>query len=62
LVLFGEGSLKRAVAEYVEHYSECPHLQREHVPISKQNHSQPERRIGRKQRLGGLLNYYKRAA
>ena len=65
LVLFGEASLKRAAADYVEHYhSERPHQGKGNLFLfPKQNRSQPEiRRIVRKQRLGGLLNYYGRAA
>jgi putative transposase len=65
LILFGEGSLKRALIEYVDHY----HGERNHqgkgnlllfpdLSLSK--------RVGvdveRKQRLGGLLKYYARAA
>jgi transposase InsO family protein len=65
LVLFGEASLKRAAAEYVQHYhSERPHQGKGNLLLfPKQNRSQPQRRrIVRKQRLGGLLNYYSGAA
>ncbi|HEX4164172.1 MAG TPA: integrase core domain-containing protein [Bryobacteraceae bacterium] len=65
LILFGEGSLRRAVTQFVEHY----HLERPHqgkgnqllfpTPVSppcRQPH------ITCHERLGGLLKFYQRAA
>jgi transposase InsO family protein len=65
LILFGEGSLRRALAEFLEHY----HSERNHQgkgnlllfpPTSACiKSSQP---VQRRHRLGGLLNHYCRAA
>ena len=65
LILFGEASLRRTLMEYTEHF----HVERNHqgkgnallfpaVP----SHRAPTAAVRRKQRLGGLLNYYARAA
>ena len=66
LILFGEGSLRRALDDYVAHY----HHERNHQ--GKGNAvlaPRPEDRIGettgpinRRKRLGGLLNFYCRKA
>ncbi len=64
LILFGEGSLKRASAQFVEHYhAERPHQGKGNV-ILFPTESLPTAcgRILCKQRLGGLLRYYCRAA
>jgi putative transposase len=66
LVLFGEGSLWRAVTEYTRHY----HSERNHqgkgnlllFPESDQSRYDASRPIQCRQRLGGLLKYYARAA
>jgi transposase InsO family protein len=64
MILFGEGSLRKVVREFVAHY----HLERNHqglgnrliTPEACQSvHRGP---IQRRQRLGGMLNYYHRAA
>jgi putative transposase len=64
LVLLGERHLRRAVDEFVDHY----HLERNHqgldnllltTPTSPVNDNAP---IARRERLGGLLNYYYRTA
>jgi putative transposase len=64
LVLLGERHLRRAVGEFVEHY----HIERNHqgldsrlltAPRAPQNDNGP---IARRERLGGLLNYYYRRA
>ena len=64
MILVGEGSLRRAVAEFVEHY----HHERNHqglgnqliVPVApKTNH---DGHVVSRERLGGLLNYYYRPA
>src|SRR3954466_13275523 len=64
LILFGEGSLRRAVTQFVEHY----HLERPHqgkgnqllfpAPVSLPARRQPH--IKCQERLGGLLKFYQR--
>jgi transposase InsO family protein len=64
MILVGEGSLQRAVGEFVEHY----HRERNHqglrnqliVPLTPQTIS--DNRILSRERLGGLLKYYHRPA
>lgn len=64
LILFGEDSLRKAIREFVAHY----HLERNHQGLG--NHLiTPETSpvechgaVQRRQRLGGMLNYYHRAA
>jgi putative transposase len=66
VILFGELSLRRAVAEFLRHY----HFERNHqgkenmllfpAPASPSPHPNPV--ITRRARLGGLLNFYQRAA
>lgn len=64
LILFGEGSLRRAVREFVTHY----HLERNHQGLGNHliapeiNLTGCQGTIRRRQRLGGMLNYYHRAA
>jgi hypothetical protein len=63
MILFGEGSLRKVIREFVAHY----HLERNHqglgnrliTPEPFQSDMGP---IRRRQRLGGMLNYYHRAA
>jgi hypothetical protein len=66
LIPFGEGSLRRAVTQFIQHY----HLERPHQgkgnrllfrsPVSPPSpHASP---IKCHQRLGGLLKFYQRAA
>jgi putative transposase len=63
LILLGERHLRRALAEFVAHY----HTERNHQgleneliePLSRAKVVGPVRR---RQRLGGMLNYYCRAA
>jgi len=63
LILFGEHSLRRAIHEFVEHY----HHERNHQGIgnrliaSSQDCHAPGS-LSRRERLGGMLNYYYRAA
>ena len=64
MIFIGQASLRRAVSEFVEHY----HEERNHQglanmliradPVDGAN----EAFIHRRQRLGGMLNYYHRAA
>src|SRR5437762_10985444 len=65
MIFFGEGSLRKAIAEFVAHY----HLERNHqglgnrliVPIEATGET--EETVQRRQRLGGMLNnYYREAA
>ena len=64
LILFGEGSLRRALAEFTVHY----HRERNHQGLgNKLICPDPEliregRGVRRRERLGGLLNYYYRTA
>jgi putative transposase len=64
LILFGEGSLRKAVREFVAHY----HLERNHQGIGNRLitpeaiPADSDKAIQRRQRLGGMLNYYHLAA
>ena len=64
MIFFGETSLRKAIAEFVAHY----HLERNHqglgnrliVPIEATGETSET--VQRRQRLGGMLNYYYREA
>ena len=66
IILFGEGSLSRVLAEYGRHY----HSERNHqgkgnrllFPDAREQWNPPRCSIECRQRLGGLLKYYRRAA
>jgi putative transposase len=64
LILFGESSLKRAVTEFLSHY----HLERNHqgkdnlLLFPSRQQTRVRKGIKCKQRLGGLLKFYSRAA
>jgi putative transposase len=64
LILFGEGSLRRAVREFVAHY----HVERNHQGLGNQliapetDLAECHGSVQRRQKLGGMLNYYHRAA
>jgi transposase InsO family protein len=63
LIPIGERHFRRAVAEYVEHYhGERNHQGLDNRLISGQPATNLTRRVRRRQRLGGLLNFYERAA
>ena len=66
LVLFGEGSLRRAVGEYVTHFlEERNHQGKGNVllfPREEENIGSITGRVRCKERLGGLLKYYHREA
>jgi putative transposase len=65
LVLFGEGSLRRALSEYMTHYhSERNHQGKQNLLLFPEHKSDqnPLHRVRRVPRLGGLLSYYTRAA
>ena len=63
MILFGEASLRRTVREFVDHY----HVERNHQGlgnrlITPMTPTEPGAGVERRQRLGGLLNYYYREA
>jgi transposase InsO family protein len=64
MILFGEGSLRKAIHEFVAHY----HGERNHqglgnrLIIPDENHARDAGAIRRRERLGGMLNYYYRQA
>jgi transposase InsO family protein len=64
MILFGEGSLRKAIQEFVRHY----HRERNHQGLGNRLIIEDESGVGRdgaircRQRLGGVLNYYYRAA
>jgi putative transposase len=63
LIPMGERHFRRVVAEFVEHY----HAERNHQGLDNQLIEGPPvidwtRRVRRHRRLGGLLNFYERAA
>ena len=66
LVLFGEGSLRRAVGEYVTHFlEERNHQGKGNVllfPRKEEIIGSITGRVRCKERLGGLLKYYHREA
>ena len=58
-----ERHLRRAIAEYVEHYHREPNHQGiENALIERAPTTNAVGRIRRRSRLGGVLNYYQRAA
>jgi transposase InsO family protein len=64
MILFGESSLRKAVGEFVVHY----HHERNHqglgnrLIIPDECHARAKGAIQRRERLGGMLNYYYREA
>jgi hypothetical protein len=66
LILFGEASLRRALADFIHHY----HAARNHqgkgnallFPSQKVGQHKPRSRVRYRERLGGLLKYYSYAA
>jgi transposase InsO family protein len=65
LILFGEGSLKRALSEFVDHFhAERPHQGKGNVLLfpSEGPQQMAGAQIVCRQRIGGLLRYYYRAA
>jgi putative transposase len=64
MIFFGEDSLRNAIREFVAHY----HLERNHQGLGNRlivpMEATAERTgaVERRQRLGGLLNYYYRKA
>ena len=63
LIPIGERHFRRAVVEYVAHYhAERNHQGLDNRLISGQAVLHTTNRVRRRQRLGGLLNFYERAA
>jgi putative transposase len=64
MILFGEESLRTAIREFMAHY----HAERNHQGLANRLISPSPGQLGedgviqRRQRLGGMLNYYYRAA
>jgi transposase InsO family protein len=64
MILVGQGSLRRAIDEFMSHY----HLERNHQGLGNQLIREPVRNeradgpVHRRQRLGGMLSFYYRAA
>jgi putative transposase len=64
LILFGEGSLRRAVTEFIEHF----HAERNHqgkgnvLLFPAEKVGQQRSRVRCRERIGGLLRYYSYAA
>ena len=64
LIFFGEESLRTALQNFVAHY----HTERNHQGLANQlispeaGHLDNTGKVQRRQRLGGMLNYYYRAA
>ena len=64
VILFGEASLRRAIREYVAHY----HTERNHQGVENRllkpcaTVSSIDEPVHRRERLGGMLNYYYRKA
>ena len=65
MIMFGEGSLQRAIREYVNHYHlERPHQGLGNAVIEPVLESRPKSTTAIRvhERLGGLLRHYTRAA
>lgn len=63
LILFGEGSLRRAIGEYLEHYHhERNHQGKDNLLLFPEAARPRALKVCRRERLGGLLSYYGRAA
>jgi len=64
MILFGEGSLRRAIHEFLAHY----HYERNHQGLGNrlitpdEFHAGNRGAVRRRERLGGMLNYYYRQA
>jgi len=66
LILFGEASLRRTIAEFVKHYHhERNHQGKENMllfPAPRSRPSRPDSALKCRERLGGLLKFYEYAA
>jgi putative transposase len=63
MILIGEGSLRRAVDQFCEHYhGERNHQGLDNKIIAPEFESRGEAMVQCRERLGGLLRYYYRDA
>ena len=63
LVFFGGASLRRALAEFMEHYhAERNHQSLDNELITLKQTGEEQGAVQHRQRLGGMLNYYYRDA
>jgi putative transposase len=65
MILFGERSLRHVLSEYVAHYhTERPHQGKGNIILFPSAHVESDSGspVERRERLGGLLNYYHRKA
>ena len=66
LIVFGETAPRRVVSEYLAHcHQERNHQGKDNLllfPTSTSSEADPQGTIRRSERLGGLLQYYSRAA
>ena len=64
MILFGEGAVRKATAEFIAHY----HTERNHQGLDnalirpEPGHAGAQGEVHRRERLGGLPNYYYRKA
>jgi hypothetical protein len=64
MILFGEAAVRKATTEFIAHY----HTERYHQGLDNARicpapgHAVMEGKVHRRERLGGLLNYYYRKA
>lgn len=64
MIFFGEASLRRALREYMVHY----HIERNHQGLDNRLIrpstvvSLPQEPVRRRERLGGMLSYYRQEA
>ena len=64
MILFGEGAVRKATAEFLAHYqTERSHQSWEKALLCPDpGHAVIKGKVQRRERLGGLLNYYYRKA
>jgi hypothetical protein len=63
VIPLGERHFRRTIAEFIAHYhGERNHQGLDNELLDSAPHVDGAHRIRRRQRLGGLLNYYARAA
>jgi transposase InsO family protein len=62
IVPLGERHLRRVLHEYVDHYHTERQGLRNVIPFPSPTSPRVSRTVRRRQRLGGILNYYERAA
>ena len=58
MLFFGPASLQHAVRQFMAHY----HSERNHQGLENRLPQLPHHPVQRRQRLGGMLSYYHRAA